>query len=155
MSPPPEAELLNEHQRRHLGITLVQLQRFLNEVSVLLATPAPRLGLVTEADDLPADFARAAPSAIAVLDARIARLAERFDLPAREQSRFRWVRAVLGHSIDNLEDTRARALRAYGDVHPDLAQALDPALVDLQGGVRGLLRLLEPPGAPAPGAGVP
>ena len=147
MSPPPEAALLNEHQRRHLGITVAQMQRFLREVGLLLVTPAARGGLVSEADDLPAGFTRAAPPMIAALDARIARLAERFDLPTREQSRYRWVRAVLGISIDNLQDTRARSLKAYGEVHPELAAALDPALAELQADLRDLLRLLEPSAA--------
>jgi hypothetical protein len=143
VSPPSEAALLNEPQRRHLGITLVQLQRFLNEARLLAATPALREGLVTETDDLPPAFAHAAPAAIAALTARIGRMAERFHLPAREQSRFRWVRAALSVSIDNLQDTRARALKAYGEVHPELPEALDPALADLQTGLRELLRLLE------------
>jgi len=143
VSPPSEAALLNEPQRRHLGITLVQLQRFLNEARHLAATPALREGLVIETDDLPPGFADAAPAAIAALTERIERVAGRFHLPAREQSRYRRIRASLSVSIDHLQDTRARALQAYGEVHADLGQALDPALAELQDGLRDLLRLLE------------
>ncbi|HEV8149962.1 MAG TPA: hypothetical protein VGP61_07225 [Gemmatimonadales bacterium] len=143
MSPLLDAALLNEHQRRHLGITLGQMQQLLHEIAALLHTPAPQDGLVTEADDIPPEFARRAPQAIARLDAGIAALAERFALPRRERSRFRWARAVLGISIDNLEDSRASKLRAYGEVNPELAAALDPELHALQSQLRALLFLLE------------
>ena len=144
-SSPPEAALLNDHQRRHLGITLGQVQRLLHQISALLTTPAPRAGLETESDDLPPEFGRRAPGAIADLDERIAELAERFALPRREHSRLSWVRAVLGISIDDLEDVRAASLRPYGEVDPALAPALDPGLRAVQEELRGLLALLEPP----------
>jgi hypothetical protein len=142
-APVSDASLLNDSQRRHLGITLSQLQRLLREIAILLNTPAPHEGLVTEADDIPQEFARHAPHTIALLNARIGDLTQRFDLPHRQQSRLRWVRAVLGIGIDDLEDTRARSLRAYGEVHPELAATLDPAVRDLQGHLRALLFLLD------------
>ncbi|HEV8612290.1 MAG TPA: hypothetical protein VGQ73_02195 [Gemmatimonadales bacterium] len=147
MSHSPDAALLNEHQRRHLGITLGQMQQLLHEIGALLNTPAPQDGLVTEADDIPSEFMRRAPQAIAQIDAGIAALAERFELPRRERSRFRWARAVLGISIDNLEDSRAGKLRAYGEVNPELAAALDPELFALQSQLRALLFLLESRGS--------
>jgi len=143
VSPLPDAALLNDSQRRHLGVTLGQIQRLLHEIVALLSTPAPRDGLVTEADDIPVDFARKIAGEVARIDSQIAALADRFDLPRREQSRYRWVRAVLGISIDNLEDTRAAALRAYGPVHPDLEAALDPPLRALQEQLQALLTRLE------------
>jgi hypothetical protein len=143
LTPVSEASLLNDSQRRHLGITLSQLQRLLREIAILLAVPAAREGLVTEADDIPTEFTRHAPQVIASLNTRIGELSGRFDLPHREQSRLRWVRAVLGIGIDDLQDTRATSLRAYGEVHPGLAAALDPAVRDLQGQLRALLFLLE------------
>jgi hypothetical protein len=142
-APVTHASLLNDSQRRHLGITLSQLQRLLREIAILVNTPAPRDGLVTEADDVPAEFTRHAPQVIALLNARIGELTNRFDLPHREQSRLRWVRAVLGIGIDDLQDTRAVSLRSYGDVHPALAAALDPAVQELQRQLRGLLFLRE------------
>lgn len=138
-----DAALLNDSQRRHLGVTLSQIQRLLHEIVSLLNSAAPPGGLVTETQDLPAEFARRAPALVAQLDARIAALADRFALPRREHSRYRWVRAVLGISIDHLEDTRAASLRAYGDVHPGLAGALDPELRLLQEELRGMLTTLE------------
>jgi hypothetical protein len=53
-------------------------------------------------------------------------------------------------SIDDLEDTRAGSLRAYGDVDPGLAQVLDPGLRAVQEELRGLLELLEAQPARAP-----
>lgn len=143
MPPLPDATLLNDSQRRHLGVTLSHIQRLLHEIVALLNTAAPPGGLVTDAQDIPAEFARRAPALVAQLDAQIALLADRFDLPRREQSRYRWVRAVLGISIDHLEDTRAASMRAYGEVHPELAAALDPGLRTLQEQLRALLSTLE------------
>ena len=138
-----EASLLNDSQRRHLGITLSHLQRLLREVSILLNTPAARDGLVTEADDIPPEFTRHAPPVIARVNEQIGALSDRFELPQREQSRLRWVRAVLGIGIDDLQDTRAVSLRSYGDVHPALAPALDPSVQELQRQLRALLFLLD------------
>ena len=124
-------------------MTLSQIQRLLHEIVSLLNTPASQSGMVTDAQDIPGEFARRAPALIAQIDAEIAALADRFDLPRREQSRHRWVRAVLGISIDHLEDTRAASLRAYGDVHAGLAAVLDPELRTLQERLRALLTTLE------------
>jgi transposase-like protein len=141
--PSPDATLLNDSQRRHLGVTLSQIQRLLHEVLALLTSGTPAGGMVADAHDIPAEFTRRAPALVAEIDAQIAALANRFDLPRREQSRYRWVRAVLGTSIDHLEDTRAVSLRAYGEVHPELAAALDPDLRALQERLRGLLATLQ------------
>jgi hypothetical protein len=143
VAPASDASLLNEHQRRHLGITLGQMQQLLHEIGGLLDTPAHQEGLVTEANDIPGAFARLAPGALAQLDARFDALAERFELPRRERSRFRWVRAVLSISIDHLEDSRAASMRAYGEVQPGLAAALDPELGAVKEQLRALLFLLE------------
>jgi len=141
--PSLDASLLNDSQRRHLGVTLSQIQRLLHEIVSLLNTAAPPGGLVTEAQDIPEQFARRAPALVAQLDSRIAALADRFELPRREHSRYRWVRAVLGISIDHLEDTRAASLRAYGAVNPGLAGVLDPELRLLQEELRAMLTALE------------
>jgi hypothetical protein len=138
-----DASLLNEPQRRHLGVTLSRIQTLLHDIRMLLARPASDGGLLTEAQDLPADFARRAPPLLAAIEADLGALAARFGIPPRERSRYRWVRAVLGSSIDNLEDTRPSKLHPYGPVHPDLEAALDPPLLDLQRRLQSLLRLLE------------
>lgn len=139
---PSDAALLNDSQRRHLGVTLSQIQRLLHEIVLQVQGPAAH-GLVHETQDVPAEFARQVPALVERVDARIGALAERFALPRREHSRYRWVRAVLGISIDNLEDTRAASLHAYGDVHPGLASALDPELRALQEELRSMLTTLE------------
>jgi hypothetical protein len=143
VSPSPDAILLNEPQRRHLGIVLGQIQRLLHDIVILTGGAVPRGGLVAEADDLPPAFVRGAGEIITRVDAEISKLAARFDLPQREQSRYRWVRAVLSASIDDLEDTRADRLGAYGAVQPHLAGALDPTLQNLQRELRSLAALLE------------
>jgi hypothetical protein len=143
-----EPDLLNEPQRRHLGVTLSQIQAFLQNIRHMVADPVSTGGLISEVNDLPGRFVRDAPRILDHIDAELDDLAERFGIPAREHSRYRWVRAVLGNSIDNLEDTRPGKLHPYGTVHPDLTAVLDPPLLDLQQRLRDLRALLES-GAPA------
>src|ERR1043166_1931673 len=64
----PEATLLNDPQRRHLGITLGQVRRRLHRIAARPPAPAPRDGWETGPDALPAEFGRRAPEAIAGLD---------------------------------------------------------------------------------------
>lgn len=137
------ADLLNEPQRRHLGVTLSRIQALLHDIRHLVTAPASTDGLVAEANDLPAAFIRRAPPLLLAIETDLGALAARFGIPPRERSRYRWVRAVLGNSIDNLEDTRPSKLHPYGPVHPDLEAALDPTLLDLQRRLRSLLSVLE------------
>jgi hypothetical protein len=146
--PPVSADLLNEPQRRHLGVTLSRIQTLLQNIRHLIAAPASPGGLITEVNDLPDEFAREAPAHLLAIESELGALAAQFGIPARERSRYRWVRAVLGNSIDNLEDTRPAKLHPYGPVHPELEALLDPTLRDLQRRLRDLLLLLES-GAPA------
>jgi hypothetical protein len=141
--PPASADLLNEPQQRHLGVTLSRIQALLHDIRHLVTAPAPSDGLAADANDLPAAFTRRAPPLLAALETELGALAARFGIPPRERSRSRWVRAVLGTSIDNLEDTRPSKLHPYGPVHPALEAALDPPLRDLQHRLRELLALLE------------
>lgn len=138
-----QPDLLNESQRRHLGVTLSRIQTLLQSIRHLTVAPAPTGGLITELNDLPPQFTRDAPELLLAIESELGALAAQFGIPVRERSRYRWVRAVLGNSIDNLEDTRPSKLHPYGPVHPDLEAALDPALLDLQRQLRELLRLLE------------
>lgn len=144
-SPPPSQEWprLTEDQRRHLGITLGRLQQQLREVGRALTQPAPRDGVVIEAEDLPPAFHRDAAGIIARISQGIAVLASRFDLPRREGSRLRWVRAILGILGSDLEDARAEKLRGYGTVDPALAGVLDPGIEELQQELRRLEDLLQ------------
>jgi hypothetical protein len=143
MSSAADAGLLNDHQRRHLGVTLGRIQRLIRELEAMLDSPPRRDGMELDVDDIPPEVRLRAIPTLEDLNARIDELADRFDLPRRESSRFRWVRAVLGVSIDHLEDSRSTALRAFGAVHPALARALDPSLKALQERLNALLSLLH------------
>jgi hypothetical protein len=118
----------------------------LREVELALTLSVPREGLVIEADDLPLPFRREAAGIIARVHQRVTALARRFDLPRREGSRLRWVRAELGILGTDLEDARAEKLRGYGRVDPELAGVLDPGIGELQDDLRALERLLQADG---------
>ncbi len=138
------ADLLNEPQRRHLGVTLSRIQSLLQNIRHLATAPVQDRGLIAELDDLPATFTERAPELLAHIEHELGELAERFGIAPRERSRYRWVRAVLGNSLDNLEDTRSSKMHPYGEVRPELEAVLDPTLLDVQHRLRQLLALLEP-----------
>lgn len=138
-----EPDLLNEPQRRHLAVALSRIQTLLQDIRSMVTASPTTEGLITELNDVPEEFIRRAPPLLLAAEADLGWLADRFGIPPRERSRYRWVRAVLGNSLDNLEDTRPAKLHPYGSVHPDLEAALDPALRDLQRQLQDLLALLE------------
>jgi hypothetical protein len=143
----PDHPRLTEAQRRHLAITLGLVQQQLRAVETALTLPAAQEGLVTQVEDLPTAFRQDAAEIIARINQQVTALAGQFDLPRREGSRLRWVRAILGILWSDLEDARAARLRGYGNVDPALAGVLDPSIEMLQMELRSLERLLESGGA--------
>lgn len=123
------ASLLTEHQRRHLATFLQLLTEDLAQLTRL-----PEIGHPA------APYHRLADQVTAVA-ARALRIAQDFELtlqPPADASRRVW--AVAHVWAARAPELRARNLRGYGPVHPELAKHLDP-LID--GLTKSLFALAE------------
>ena len=115
------APLLNENQRRRL-ITHLRLLR--EDLENLLRLPAL-------APDTPAG--RRVGEVVGRIEAEIRALRVAFGLREDEKPLLRrHVAAVAEVWWARVEDLRARRLKAYGEVHPDLPAALDPHVERLE-----------------------
>jgi len=140
----PSDPLLTNPQRRHLTVTLAQLEDAVHEVLAAVDAPATSGALRAEVDDLPQRFRLQAGRDLAEIQRRIQSLADRFSLGLEPASRFRRVLPILSGSVDRLEDSRSARLSGYGAVDSRLAAALDPAIDDLQQRLLALAALLDP-----------
>jgi uncharacterized protein YceH (UPF0502 family) len=144
LSATPPDPLLTDPQRRHLTVTLAQLEDAVHEVMAAVDAPATSGALRAEVDDLPQKFRLRAPRDLEEIQRRIQSLADRFNLGLEPASRFRRVLPILSGSVDRLEDSRSFRLSGYGTVDPGLSAALDPAIDDLQQRLLALAALLDP-----------
>lgn len=140
--------MLSDGQRRHVAVFLSRLEEALDEIERLASQPVrgDRV-LAHERADLPAEYGAAVRDDVQVLREDIRRLAEAFHLPPRERSRARQARALLGSMLVQLEDARARSLRAYGTVDAEGASTLDPVLEAIRARLGQLLERLSQPGS--------
>jgi hypothetical protein len=136
--------LLTDPQRRHLTVTLAQLEDAVREVRAAVDSPAASGVLRAETDDLPTRFRRRAVRELAEIEARMQSLVDQFHLRLEPVSRLRRVLPLLSGSADRLEDTRSARLSGYGAVDSRLAAVLDPAIDDLQQRLLALAALLDP-----------
>ncbi len=121
-------ELLNVHQQRALSVRLAMLERYLYDVSTLLSGEAPSGEMFAIRDDLTGEQKKAVLALVAQAREHIRILRDRFKLEMQQED---LRRRLMGHfSIfwSILEDSRARKLRGFGDVSPDLAAQLDGKL---------------------------
>jgi hypothetical protein len=134
--------VLNEHQRRHFAVLLVGLDEALARVEQLAERERRAWGPLTDyADDLPPRFTDEAEPLIVDLRARIVELGALLGTSARQLSRARSIRAMVTSATIRLQDSRARGLRGYGEVHPSVHEQLDPLLDDLIERFRAIGRL--------------
>jgi hypothetical protein len=140
--------MLTDGQRRHVAVFLTRLEESLDEIERLATQPArnDRL-LARERADLPSGYHEKVRDDLVALRGDVRALAEALGLPPRERSRARQVRAILGTLLVQLEDARARSLRAYGAVDPAEAGALDPMLEAIRTRLVHLLDRLSHPDA--------
>jgi hypothetical protein len=138
--------MLSDGQRRHIAVFLSRLEEALDDLERLAAQPvrADRV-LARERADLPVRYGEAVGSDVTALRDDVRRLAAALQLVPRERSRARQARALLGSMLVQLEDTRARSLRAYGAVDAAEASALDPALEVMRARLGRLLDRLSAP----------
>jgi hypothetical protein len=135
--------LLNHPQREHLAVLLAQMEDALDKLAAAAEPPCgPRHHLTMIDDDLPAELATQVQPVIQSLRGQIARLAAEFRLRPRRMSRARFAVATVTAELVRIEDSYAGSLRGYGDVTPDLANVLDPALRQLHDGWARMYRAL-------------
>ncbi len=121
--------LLNENQRRHVA----------THVHLLLDDIA-QLGQLAELSRSEEPFQRLR-EALDEVEAGAQEMVAELDLPPRRARRTRErVLAAANVWVTRLHELSARRLRAYGPVHADLADHLDPLAADLR---RRLLELGE------------
>ena len=80
MNATPTDALLTDPQRRHLTVTLAQLEDAVREVRAAIDSPAASGVLRAETDDLPARFGRRAVRDLAEIEARMQSLWTEFHL---------------------------------------------------------------------------
>jgi len=135
--------MLSDGQRRHIAVFLTRLEETLDDIEWLATQPlrSDRV-LARERADLPAGYREAMRGDVTALREDIRRLAEALQLAPREQSRARQARALLGTALVQLEEARARSLRAYGPVDAAASSGLDPALEAIRTRLARLLHRL-------------
>ena len=145
------ADVLNEHQRRHMEVLLAQLEDSVARVERLADLGAgPGARLTTLAGDVAPGAARAIAPLVARVRERIAVLASRLDLGARQLSRLRAIRSEITIQRVRLEESTSRRLRGYGPVNPAAARWVDPELDMLHDLLRSILGLVEDDGGGSP-----
>lgn len=133
--------MLNPAQRRSVLLTLRLLEERLNQARRWLeGEDIADARLYRQRLDLPAERREAALTAIGEALLVLDELTQALALEAEDVDVTARIRADLSASWAELCDVRAATLRRYGEVHPALAETLDPTLERL---ARLALRIAE------------
>lgn len=125
---------LNQYQQRSLGVTLRLLEKTLDDIEALLAADHQGLLYAVRTEISPEremELRRLSKDARAVL----AEMMRQYELPLQQEDGLRIISARLSSAWENLEDSRPRKLRRYGQVDPEVAEELEPQ-------VEALIRLV-------------
>jgi hypothetical protein len=124
--------LLNHPQREHLAVMLAQMEDALDKIARLAGAESTTGRLTTYEDDMPPGFASHVDATVTRLRRRITAMAAEFRLGGRRVSRARSISALATAALVHIEDSRARNLRGYGRIAPELEPVLDPLLEELR-----------------------
>lgn len=123
------ARLLNESQRRSLGVTARRVELAVWRLEDRLTRAEPPALALTRFTNTPSDEQRTALlRLITEVRREIAQIAEDFNLGTGEEN---FLRSIMGEFTllwADLEDTRPQKLRRYGAVKPEAAEALGPPI---------------------------
>lgn len=140
---------LNDAQRRHVTVALLEVEAALAEIRQALDPPAGSALLSVEWNDLPAGFAAQAEAGLRDAQTELEALVGRLALRPWESSRRRRLRALCVSTVVHLKDAGTRSLRAYGAVDGlAVAPVLDPPLGRLRESFGRLAALLDQPPVP-------
>ena len=116
---------LNQYQQRSLGVTLRLLEKALDDIEALLGAGHQGLLYAVRTEISPEREAelRQLSSDVRAL---LAELTQRYQLPVQQEDGLRIISARLSSAWEDLEDSRPRKLRRYGQVDPEVAEELEP-----------------------------
>ncbi len=137
---------MNANHARRLLATLAYVDRLLEEAEHLVASSSSRGLFPRVVVDIPPRQARALAEAIAGCRRTMLRHLRQLDLEAKPPT------ASLRHTLKvqftsaeiALEDVRPRALRGYGELSAEEAEAIAKVIGDLHGAIERLRTLLAP-----------
>lgn len=124
--------LLSENHRRVLSTTLmrIELAVWRLEERITRETP-PALALTRFTDTLDAHQRAELLRLIAQVRQHITQLTQDYGLEARQDDLTRTIMAEFSLLWSDLEDTRPKKLRNYGELHPRAIEQLDPQIQQL------------------------
>lgn len=135
------SDSLNVSQRRWLTIVLRDLESSLRKAQAWLALSEERGILYGRRLEVPPESQAVIADTIAAALHEIETLARDFDLVPVVDDLGSRIAAEMNVHVADLADTRAKKLKRYGDVDPQLADVLDPHLDRLTGYASLLARL--------------
>jgi len=146
---------LTEQQRNHLAAALDHVDEALLQVLDAARPgmgPAPDRFLRQRLRDLPPGLAPELAGAVQRVRSRLGDDIGRLGLRVDAESTARRLAAYLSAAVVLLQDSHSAAMRAYGDVDPELAATLDPWLAQLEADLSSIRRAIEtrPSGAALP-----
>lgn len=136
-------DLLNPGQRRSVTVTLRNFEISLRQALTWLDGKNENGILYRETLRLSAPKRAEMRRAIEAALAEIAATSELFALESDEQEAGGLIRSEMSVAWANLLDTRSKKLRGYGEVHPQLAKALDPHILNLSNLAMQLANLFD------------
>lgn len=121
------AHLLNESQRRSLGVTMRRVELAVWRLEERLARAEPPDLVLTRFTNEPSDEQRSALlRLIAEVRREIAQIAEDYNLEVNEENVVRSIMGEFSLLWADLEDTRPQKLRRYGPVRSQAIETLGP-----------------------------
>ena len=133
---------LNEHQKRHVGVTLRLLDKELAQLERLIQTEEEGV-LFRRVNDFDAGERERLRSLAAAMREVLRRVKKRHDLPVDVESTRQTLMAHFSHLWGDLEEMRPRELRGYGRVDLGLTETLEPdldMLIQMVGMIRNVFR---------------
>jgi hypothetical protein len=121
--------LLNKNQERRLQVTLYLVERGLDEITRYLRDELPSGEMYMTENDLTPDQQARMLETIDEIKKMIIEIKDAFSLEIRVNEVRGIIMGHLSSTWENLHNTRPQNLRGFGEVAPELFEALDPKLL--------------------------
>ncbi|MCX7919229.1 MAG: hypothetical protein N3A72_06410 [bacterium] len=117
---------LNENQKRSVRVTLLLLEKSLDEIDRLLREKGHVGILYRIHQTIPEEQSKIIGKAVRQIREEIKMVKDTFHLEVAQEDIRNKLRGILGIDWENLEDIKSDKLRGYGKVEPILRNTLDP-----------------------------